>query len=267
MYPSHWGLRESPFRGRLDPHFFYQSPTHEEALARLHFLVDERRRLGLLMGPTGSGKSLLLEVFAQRLRRDGSPAVLVSLLGAEPAEMLWQLAVGLQLNPDPSMPSAALWRAVTDRIIEHRYQQLATVVLLDDAHQADPRVLAQVTRLVQFDPSPQSRLTIVLAGHREQMGHLGHHLLDLAELRIDVEPWEPSDTKDFISTSMAQAGCQSRVFDDPAVARLHELAHGIPRRVSQLADLALLAGAGAELGQIGAETVESAYHELGVVEV
>ena len=64
MYASHWGLRESPFRNCLDPHCFYQSPTHEEALARLHFLVEQHRRLGLLLGPDGSGKSLLLEVFA-----------------------------------------------------------------------------------------------------------------------------------------------------------------------------------------------------------
>lgn len=265
MYQSHWGLQESPFRGCLDPHYFYESPTHEEALARLHFLVDGRRRLGLLMGPTGSGKSLLLEVFGRRLRRDGLPVALVSLQGTEPADMLWQLAAGLQLNPDPSTSVAALWRAVTDRIVEYRYQQQATVILLDDVHEAGRQVLAEVTRLAQFDPSPQSQLTIVLAGGREQMGRLGHHLLDLAELRIDVAPWEPIDTKDFISTSMAQAGCRSRVFDEPAVARLHELSHGIPRRVSRLADLALLAGAGAELNQIDAETIESVYHELGVV--
>ena len=71
MYQSHWGLRESPFRNCLDPQSFYQSPTHEEALARLHFLVEQHRRLGLLLGPAGSGKSLLLEVFAAATRRRG----------------------------------------------------------------------------------------------------------------------------------------------------------------------------------------------------
>ena len=71
MYPSHWGLQASPFRGCLDARSFYQSPTHDEALARLFFLVEQRRRLGLLMGPAGSGKSLLLEVLAQQLRRAG----------------------------------------------------------------------------------------------------------------------------------------------------------------------------------------------------
>jgi type II secretory pathway predicted ATPase ExeA len=85
MYQAHWGLRESPFRGLLDPKFFYQSPTHDEALARLQFLVHDRRRLGLLIGPSGSGKSLLLEVFADQLRRSAQPVAKLSLLGVGPA--------------------------------------------------------------------------------------------------------------------------------------------------------------------------------------
>ncbi|HKD38008.1 MAG TPA: hypothetical protein VKB78_14445, partial [Pirellulales bacterium] len=71
-YRMHWGLTETPFRGGIDPKFFYESPTHEEALARLRFLVEERQRLGMLMGESGTGKSMLLEVVARQLRRGGS---------------------------------------------------------------------------------------------------------------------------------------------------------------------------------------------------
>jgi type II secretory pathway predicted ATPase ExeA len=83
MYQAPWGLEQSPFRSCLDPRFFYRSPTHEEALSRLHFLVEQRRRVGLLMGPAGSGKSLLLEVFAEQLRQKGLPVAKVNLLGIE----------------------------------------------------------------------------------------------------------------------------------------------------------------------------------------
>ena len=146
---------------------------------------------------------------------------------------------GLSLEPTQSLTQ--LWRAVTDRLIEYRYQQLEAVVLLDDADQADRQVLRHVTRLARFDPSPETRLTLVLAGRNEGMSQLGLRLLDLADLRIDLEPWEPADTESFWHT-LAQAGRQSPVFAESAVARLHELSHGIPRRVAQLADLALLAG-------------------------
>ena len=38
----------------------------------------------------------------------------------------------------------------------------------------------------------------------------------------------------------------------------------MPRRVSQLAELALVAGGASNLAQIDAQVVESAYQELGV---
>jgi general secretion pathway protein A len=262
MYQEHWGLRESPFRGLLDPNYFYQSPTHDEALARLHFLVEQGRRLGLLCGPPGSGKSLLLKVFAEQLARTARPVARLSLLGVAPAEMLWLLAAEWGLGPDPAGSMAAVWRALADRLAEYRYQQLEAVVLLDDADQADREVLQQVARLARFDSSPEMRLTIVLAGRNEGMSKLGGALLDLAELRIAVEPWQQSETEDFVNAMLTQAGGKSPVFAGPAVARLHELSHGIPRRAAQLADLALLAGAGQQLPQIDAELVEAVYQEL-----
>ncbi len=267
MYQSHWGLDRQPFRGRLDLHFFHESPTHEEALARLHYLVEEHRRLGLLMGTTGSGKSLLLEVVAKRLRRVGVPVARTNLTAIEPAEFLWQLAAALGINPAPSVTGARLWQRLTDRIIEHRYQQLPTVLLLDDADQAATGVLDQVVRLAQFDPVPQSRLTIVLAGRHQRIGRIGARLLELAELRIDVEPWEATDTAEYLNLSLQRAGRDAPVFAERALTRLHELTDGVPRRVNQLADLSLMAGAGRGLPQVDAETVESVHHELGVIEV
>ena len=267
MYQSHWGLDETPFRTQLDPRFFHQSPTHEEALARLHFLVDYRRRLGLLIGPQGSGKSLLLEVFAGELRERGLPVSKVSLLGVDRGEMLWLLAAQFGLNPSRELSYPSLWRLLADRIAEYRYQQMATVVLLDDADQASDEVLTQVARLAQLDPTPDARLTMVLAGRRQRISRLGDSLLERAELRIDVQPWQPDDTESYLKASLARAGRQTPLFLDPAIERLHQLGQGIPRRISQLADLALLAGAGRKLEEIDVDTVESVYHELGVVEV
>ena len=100
MYQSHWGLRESPFHEAVDPQVFYQSPTHEEALARLHFLVEQHRRLGLLLGPEGSGKSLLLEILAAELRRHGPVVARVNLTGISGDEMLWSLAAQFGRNLD-----------------------------------------------------------------------------------------------------------------------------------------------------------------------
>jgi type II secretory pathway predicted ATPase ExeA len=122
-YREHWGLTGSPFRSRPDPDAFYESPTHEEALARLDFLVDEHRRLGLLAGPAGSGKSLVLEVFAARMRDKGCPTVSLNLMGLDDEEFHSLLAGGLGLNLTGKSRAATAWRRIEDRIAEFRYQQ------------------------------------------------------------------------------------------------------------------------------------------------
>jgi type II secretory pathway predicted ATPase ExeA len=264
MYQSHWGLRESPFGRGVDPRSFYQSPTHEEALARLHFLADGHRRLGLLMGSAGSGKSLVLGVFAAELARRGAQVARLNLVGMEPAEMLAALVERLGGGLETGAPPAIAWRALDDRLAAARYQQLAVVVLLDDADQADRAVLPHLVRLAKSDESPESRLTLILAGQRERIGRLGAPLLDLAELRIDIQPWAPGDTRDFLVHSLSEAGRDAPVFQQPAVARLHELSGGIPRHVRQLADLALVAGAGRQLPEIGRDVIDSVYEELSL---
>ena len=265
MYRTHWGLRESPFRSCLDPRFFYQSPSHEEALARLHFLVDERRRLGLLLGDTGSGKSMTLEVFARDLRRRGKQLANLNLLGVDQHELLWLLAAELGANPDRGDDTFRLWRCITDRLKENRYQQLETVILLDDADEASNDVLDLVARLAQSDGSEGSRLTVVLSATSKRLLCLHTRLLELAELRIDLEPWELLDTAGYLTRALSQAGRKAETFTDEAMRRLHELCGGTPRKVTQLANLSLLAGAGRGVKCIDADIVDSVYHELGVI--
>src|SRR5215213_7697021 len=113
MFLSHWGLKESPFRGGIDPRYFFQGPTHEEALARLHFLADERRAVGLVLGAAGMGKSLLLEVFARQLRAGGRQVAKVNLIGLGPQELIWQVAAQLGVNPVGQPSLGQLWQALS----------------------------------------------------------------------------------------------------------------------------------------------------------
>jgi general secretion pathway protein A len=166
---------------------FSPTPVQEEALARLHFLVEQRRRLGLLFGPPGSGKSLLLEVLADQLRRSGRAAAKVTLAGAAPAEALWAIAAALGCNLDRQLPPQALWNTIADRLAEFRYQGADVAVLLDDADQCQSGALPYILRLAKHDPSPARRLTVILCGQPECMARLGESLLGLAGLRVDLD--------------------------------------------------------------------------------
>jgi general secretion pathway protein A len=265
MYHQYWGLRESPFRGSLDVSQFFATPNHDEALARLHFLVDGRRHLGLVAGKFGSGKSLLLEVFAQRIYHDGGEVARVSLLGIDTHEVLWSLAAQLGLDPATADTPFVLWRSLADFLARSRYENRQVLLVCDDADAARPESLDLVQRLVQFDAHLTARKTILLATSDTGLARLPLGLLELAELAITLEAWDSAETARFIDFALRKVGCQRTVFTQSAVERLHELAGGIPLRIKQLADLALLAGAGLDLRQINADTVTEACHELGVI--
>ncbi len=264
-------LSGSPLSGHIDPRHFHPSPTHHEALARLHYLVEQHLRIGVLRGPAGCGKTMLLGRLCSELDPITHCFVNFSLLGLDLHDFLVQLAEGLFLNPRTDTPTVELWRKILDRLAEHRRQQWTTVLLWDNAHEAAPQVLAAISRLAEHDASLEARLTMILTADSRHVARLGERLLDRCALRVDVEPWEPEDTIEFLQHAI---GCMQRLddgddqpssfFTPEAMERLHAISGGIPRRVGQLAQWSLLAGAGLGMKQVDEETVAAAAEELGV---
>jgi general secretion pathway protein A len=257
-----WGLERWPFRGSVGENQFYPTAGHNEALARIEYLVESRRRLGVLIGEPGIGKSLVMRVAAQRLTRNGCVAVVVDALGASVHEIFWQLACGLKTAPRDDADVAWLWRQISDRVTENRMQQVPTVLLIDDAGQAGPDLVTQFARLARLDVSPAAQWTIVLAAEGSQAARWNDSLRSAVDLRIEVGPWSVSDTIGYVQTALVDAGRVEPVFDDRALRSLHELACGIPQDVARLADYALLAAAAAKVNAIDAAAMEAAYEEI-----
>jgi general secretion pathway protein A len=276
MYLEAWGPPESPYcvAPASAP---FRTPAFEEALARLHYLVDAKRRLGLLLGSAGSGKTIVLETFARDLARRTLRVARVPLSGLEPREFLWAVSAELGLAPGRNDNLFDLWRLLTDHLIENRYQHISTVLLLDDADEAGgaggrgegsgAQVLAQVARLAEGDLSPRPGLTIVLAARPERMVRLGGRILELAELKIELDPWSEVETQRYLSQRLPEHTGAPPSFEPQAASRLHALAHGVPRRISQLANLALVAAAGQGLDSVDPELVEGVYRELGLMPI
>jgi type II secretory pathway predicted ATPase ExeA len=259
---EYWGLERWPFRGSVGENQFYPTAGHDEALARIEYLVESQRRLGVLVGEAGIGKSLILRVAAKRLIRTGAAAVVVDALGASVREILWNLASGLKTAPREDVDVTWLWRQIADRVAENRLQQMATVLLVDDAGQAGPDLVTQFARLVRLDTSPAARWTIVLAAETAQAARWNDSLRSAVDLRIEVAPWSATDTIGYVQTSLVDAGRFEPVFDDGGLRKLHDLACGIPQDVARLADYALLAATSMHITSIDAVAVEAAYEEI-----
>jgi len=262
MYQSHWGLEKTPFPSGLDPSLFYEGSGQRESLARLRFLVDQGRRLGLVLGEPGLGKSLLLEVFARECRQQGRAVAQVDLLGISSREFAWQLGVELQAPVRLEDDLVRLFRQLTDRINENQLQQVPTVLLLDNADQAGPDLLTHLQRLANLYATSEGWLTLVLASNHNQAVRLGNGLLELVDLRIDLQPWDELDTTGYLQLALVEAGCERPLFEDQALSEMYRLAGGVPRRVNRLADYALLAGSSSGEEMVCSSTIQSAHEAM-----
>jgi general secretion pathway protein A len=259
---KHWGFERWPFCGSATNQF-YPTAASSEALSRIDYLVETSRRLGVLLGGAGIGKSLVLHNAKRKFSRQRRAAALVDSGGPTTREFLWNIAAGLGAAPAADCDNARLWRLISDRISENRMQQIHTVLLVDDAGQAGPDVINQIGRLLRIDPSPAAYWTIVLAAEPAQTAFWSPAMRELVDLRIDLRAWEPEDTVGYVQTALVDAGRIEPLFEDAALARLHELAAGVPRRIVNLADNALVVGANAGVDHIDVALVEAVDEELG----
>lgn len=263
MYFTHFGLAATPFSSQPIAANYVATPGHDEALARLEFLVQSQACGGLLSGCSGSGKTLLLEVLARGQRRRGAMVALVSAAQADTTETLFAIANQWGVSLPALLPASRLVRLVADRLAELRYDQTAAVLLVDDVDRASGERLAALEEVLASFNQPLPPTTIVAASP-EALERLPTSLSRRADLRVELLPWDEADIRQFLSHRLAKAGCPATLFDDGAVAALCEASAGNPRHVSQLAHLGLVAAAGKDLPVVDAETMEEVCRELSV---
>ena len=78
----------------------------------------------------------------------------------------------------------------------------------------------------------------------------------------DIEAAHQGANFHVLSHRLQAAGRRETVFDAAAAETIWELSQGIPRRINQLCDLALLVGFVDELRTVGAVEIEAAAEEL-----
>lgn len=264
-YWRYWDLNGAPFSGDATQPL-YRGVTVEEALARIDFLVSNRRNLGLIHGPSGIGKSSILrhtsayppataEVPNVRCLR-------TSMLGLASGELVRNMASRLignrsLLSPDQEQPGAT-WNRLSDFFNAAQREDLQTVLLLDDAESATRDGEADLCRLL----SMSFPLTVILAAESEALSLLSPALVDRTELQLDLPTWEISQTGEFLAWSLGRVGREQPVFTDQAVERIQQFSGGIPRKIVQIADLSLVAGAVMRSNYVDLDCVNQVAQEL-----
>lgn len=246
--------------------FFVGSPQ-EEALARLHYLVEEGKSLGLLLGESGSGKTWLLARFFSECRRAGREPALLDLAGRDGREFLYQLAEALQARVTAQDARFQLWRAIRDRLCENRLQHLSTVLLLDHLDEATEEVRALLVRLLHEGDLPGSGTTLVVASSDAGWTNADPRLRERVELRVDLDPWSVEDLEAYTRGSLSPSAGEANAhpWNREALLSVWRATGGLPRRVRPLLELASLVVRNEPTLPLTAETIAALRRELSPV--
>lgn len=250
MHERYWGRNDFSMQGTLGQGGLIETPPHEEALARLSYLVEHRRRFGLMLGPAGTGKSLVLRAAAREAKRLGREVATIDLFGIDSHDLLWQLAIALRLGPTERWSHATLWRTVCDHWHALHSARLPSVLLLDHLERAEVDCLSMIERLLHLDVANDGCLT-VLAAAREGLDELLlAELVEHSDLRIELPCLDRPETVAFVREWLFKAGRPRETFHRDAIETLFDLSGGTPREIIRLCQLAWAAAERDELDRI-----------------
>jgi type II secretory pathway predicted ATPase ExeA len=270
MYESYWRLKQKPFENSADPRFYFPSESHQAALLKLRYAVENRRGAALLSGGSGTGKTLLTGMLRETLGQQCSPFVHLVFPQMSTAELLAYLADEL----DGSTGGPGGWavqqsvRRIEHFLAENARQGRHAVLVVDEAHLIDdPHTLEAMRLLLNYEPGSQPGLTLLLIGQTgllptlERMPQLDERLAVKCLLRRFTQ----QETADYVAHRLKVAGAVRTIFEPDALPALHQLTHGAARQINRLCDLALLIGYAEERRTIDAAQLEAVCQELVAV--
>lgn len=274
MYSHYWSLDRPPFENTLDPAFFFPSQTHQAALWKLRYLIENRKGAGVLVGPTGSGKTMVVHRLAEELEKDVGPWIHVVFPQMSADDLLSYLAV--QLGGDAvDERHLPLSRSVSLRMIEQAFVELTrqgrhAVIVVDDAHLIDdPETLQALELLLNFQQTARSEFSLILLGDRLLLSRLTRmpRFDERLIARSMLQSLSQDEVARYIRFRLEVSGARSSMFDGASLDEIAALSGGSPRRVNRLADLALLVGYADNRMSLTADDVTAVNEELSMVGV
>lgn len=248
MYQAFWGLRSKPFENTPDPRYFYVTGQHEEALARLEYVIRENKGAGMLSGVFGCGKTLLLRSLIGRLSLEEHR---IAVLNVPPRsfEDLFRGVVRLLRNVALPLNTAelstdALIEILQNILRENQREGRQTVIVVDEAHAISvPEVFEGLRVLMNFQSEDRFDLTLILAGQPELTGMVDDNkpFEQRIAVKAQLQPLNLEETKAYVTHRLKVSGANGELFTSDALELIHRNTGGIPRRINRLCDTAMLA--------------------------
>jgi type II secretory pathway predicted ATPase ExeA len=240
---THFGLTKMPFGKDLSPSALHRHVGHQEAVARIDFLVAEQA-IGVVTGEVGSGKSVAARA-AMAALEPARHSVVYLANPAMGARGLYAEIVS-RLGTQPRFHKAALIAQATRLLaVEAAERGRRVALVVDEAHLLDGGQLEELRLLTNAEMDSASPFALVLLGQpslrsRLRLGSFAA-LAQRVTLRYAVPPMTLEESTSYVAHHLKLCGRSDTLFSDDAIACIHQAARGLPRAVNNLARQSLVA--------------------------
>jgi general secretion pathway protein A len=234
---THFGFHAVPFTREIPDHKLWRPASFQEHLENLVDVVQERMSAAVI-GPAGTGKTALLRALADSLPEARFRVHYVKVTNLSARDFCREIAAAVGCEPAGYFGS--LVRKIQERAQTLMEQEaLRPIVLLDEAHDMRPEVLATLRVLTNFAMDSKLVVSIILAGQphlkkllrREDLEAVSRRLAHYSTMRL----LSREETRQYIQHRLDIAGCDQEVFDNLALEAVYEVGQGNLRATDRVA--------------------------------
>jgi len=266
MYEAFFHLRSRAFAAAPSPERFFSSAAGQSARATLSRIIERGEGPGVIIGPSGTGKTLLCQRLAADFRDRLAVAMLTSGRVCTRRALLQAILYELRL-PYRGMEEGELRLSLIDHVTPDGSDHPGLLLLVDEAHTLRWQLLEELRMITNLVRDGQPRVRVVLAGGPQLEERLASPKLDSFSQRIAARCYlgtlSREETANFVRHQIVVSGGEpDRVFEAAAYDAIYAATDGVPRLVNQLCDHALVLAVLAECRPVGAAVVEEAWSDL-----
>lgn len=265
MYEEYWKLQEKPFENTPDPHFLYYSQRHEEALSRMLYAIRERKGAAILTGEYGSGKTLLSRVLLDELSNDQYQSALIYNPRLPPLELIKEIIYQLGRDVSSLFNKTDLLHVLNEILYKNSNDNKSTVIVVDEAQAiGEEDSFEELRLLLNFQLNENFLLTLILLGQPELKGKIDNfpQLRQRLAVRYHLKALTEIETEEYIKHRLGVAGAKQEIFSEEAFKEIYYFSAGIPRRINNICDMALLVGCGEGLDKINKKRIKEVALDL-----
>jgi general secretion pathway protein A len=244
MYKEYFGLKELPFSIAPDPHYFYISEGHREALAHLMYGIQSDGGFVLLTGEVGTGKTTVCRCLLQQMPENCEIAFLLN-PKLSSVELLASICDEFGITYKGSETVKDLVARIYDFLLLIHETDRKAILIIEEAQNLNVEVLEQIRLLTNLETSQRKLLQIIMLGQPELKKTLAKPELRQSSQRITARyhlgPLAKEEIAAYVNHRLSVAGLvRGELFPPPVMKMLYGLTGGVPRLINVLCDRALL---------------------------